>query len=95
MRSKNSQVLKNYKQLGIATLLAFGSCLLMISGSVVAPVAYGRLHAEGSATLASGEISHAEGVIKADISHAEGVIKADTSHVAQSLIYLPQVIRTH
>lgn len=80
MRSKNSQVLKNYKQLGIATLLAFGSCLLMISGSV----AYGRSHAEGSATLASGEISH-----------AEGVIKADTSHVAQSLIYLPQVIRTH
>ena len=68
MRSKNSQVLKNYKQLGIATLLAFGSCLLMISGSGVAPVAYGR--------------SHAEGVIKADISHAEGVIKADTSHVA-------------
>ena len=67
----------------------------MISGSVAAPVAYGRLHAEGSATLASGEISHAEGVIKADISHAEGVIKADTSHVAQSLIYLPQVIRTH
>jgi hypothetical protein len=68
--SKNSQVLKNYKQLSIATLLAFGSCLLMISGSAVAPVAYGR-------------------------SHAEGVIKADTSHVAQSLIYLPQVIRTH
>jgi hypothetical protein len=67
----------------------------MISGSVVAPVAYGRSHAEGPATLASGEISHAEGVIKADISHAEGVIKADTSHVAQSLIYLPQVIRTH
>ncbi|MGC1929183.1 MAG: hypothetical protein WA667_09430 [Candidatus Nitrosopolaris sp.] len=40
-------------------------------------------HAEGSATLASGEISH-----------AEGVVKADTSHVAQSLIYLPQIIRT-
>ena len=78
----------------------------MISGSAVVPVAYGRSHAEGSATLASGEISHAEGVIKADISHAEGVIKADishaegvikadTSHVAQSLILFPQVIRTH
>jgi hypothetical protein len=84
MINKNSQVQKNYKQLDIATLLAFGSCLLMISGSVVASVAYGRSHAEGSSTLASGEISH-----------AEGVIKADTSHVAQSLIYLPQVIRTH
>jgi hypothetical protein len=95
MRSKNSQVLKNDKQLSIATLLAFGSCLWMISGSAVVPVAYGRSLAEGSATLASGEISHAEGVIKADISHAEGVIKADTSHVAQSLIYLPQVIRIH
>ncbi len=81
MRSKNSQVQKNYKKLSIATLLAFGSCLFMISGSAVAPVAYSR--------------SHAEGVIKADVTHAEGVIKADTSHVTQSLIYLPQVIRTH
>jgi hypothetical protein len=84
MKSKNSQVQKNYKKLSIATLLAFGSCLLMISGSAVAPVAYSQSHAEGSATLASGEISH-----------AEGVIKADTSHVTQSLIYLPQIIRTH
>ena len=75
--------------------MAFGSCLLMISGSAVAPVAYSRSHAEGSATLASGEISHAEGVIKADMTHAEGVIKADTSLVTQTLIYLPQVIRTH
>ena len=92
---KNIQVLKNYRKLSIATLLAFGSCLLMISGSAVAPVAFSRSHAEGSATLASGEISHAEGDIKADITHAEGVIKADTSLVTQTLIYLPQVIRTH
>jgi hypothetical protein len=84
MRSKNSQVLKNYKQLSIATLLAFGSCILMISGSAVAPVAYGRSITDVETTLATGEISH-----------AEGVIKTDTSHVAQSLIYLPQVIRTH
>jgi hypothetical protein len=69
MRSKNSQVQKNYKKIKHRNIIG-----IWISQS----------HAEGSATLASGEISH-----------AEGVIKADTSHVTQSLIYLPQVIRTH
>jgi hypothetical protein len=88
---KNSQILK-YNQLRIVTLLAFGSCLLIISGSLVAPVAYGQSHPQDS--VVSGEISHANG-IKADLSQAETIIKADESHVTQSLIYLPQVIRTH
>ena len=88
MEHKNAQILK-YNQLRIATLLAFGSCLLTISGSLIAPVAYGRSH------VVSGEISHANGIVKADFSHAEAIIKADESHVSQSLIYLPQIIRTN
>ena len=48
-----------------------------------------------SVKIASWEISHADGLIKADISHSEEVVKAEASHVAQALIYLPQVIRTH
>jgi hypothetical protein len=89
---KNSQILK-YNQLRIVTLLAFGSCLLIISGSLVAPVAYGQSHPQDS--VVSCEISHANGIVKADLSHAEAIIKADESHVTQSMIYLPEVIRTH
>jgi hypothetical protein len=43
MTLKNSQILKNQKQLNIVTLLAFGSFLLIISGLAVASVAYGAL----------------------------------------------------
>ena len=91
---KNSQILK-YNQLRIATLLGFGSCLLIISGSFFAPLAYSQSHPQGSDSLVSGEVSHANGIVKTDLSHAEAIIKADESHVTQSLIYLPQVIRTH
>ncbi|MGA9154854.1 MAG: hypothetical protein WBZ36_30075, partial [Candidatus Nitrosopolaris sp.] len=31
--------------------------------------------------------------VHTDMSHAEQAINSDTSHVAQSLIYLPQIIR--
>jgi len=65
---KNSQILKNYKQLNIVTLLAFGSFLLIISGLAVASVAYGA--------FPSGEITKAENVVKADISHEQAVVKA-------------------
>jgi|GraSoiStandDraft_29_1057270.scaffolds.fasta_scaffold2621274_1 hypothetical protein len=72
MKSKNSRVLKNYKQLSVVTLLAFGSCLLLISGFGIASVAYGA--------FPSGEITNAENVVKADISHEKAVVKADISH---------------
>jgi hypothetical protein len=65
MTVKNS--LKNHKQLSIASLLAFGSCLL-ISASAIAPVVYGA--------FPSGEITNAENAVKADISHEQAVVKA-------------------
>jgi hypothetical protein len=64
MKSKNSQVLKNCKQLSVVTLLAFGSCLLIISGFGIASVAYGAF---------PGEITNAENIVKTDISHEQAV----------------------
>ena len=61
MKSKNNQGRKNYKQISVVTLLAFGACLLIISGFRVASVAYGAF--PGS------EITNAENIVKADISH--------------------------
>ena len=71
MKSKNSQVLKNYKQLSVVTLLAFGSCLLIISGFGIASVAYGAF---------PGEITNAENIVKTDISHEQAFVKAEISH---------------
>ncbi len=72
MKSENSRVPKNCKQLSVVTLLTFGSCLLIISGFGVASVAYGA--------FPSGGITNAENVVKADISHEKALAKADISH---------------
>jgi hypothetical protein len=72
MKSKNSQVLIKYKHFGVATFLAFGSFLLIISGFAVASVAYGA--------FPSSEITKAENVVKADKSYEQAVVKDDISH---------------
>jgi hypothetical protein len=72
MTVKKNQILKNYKQLNIITLLAFGSFLLIISGLAVASTAYGA--------FPSDEITNAENVVKNDISHEQAVVKNDISH---------------
>ncbi len=95
MECKHNQIIRNYNRLYVAILFAFGLWSLIISGSLVTSVVYGQMHKKESVKIASWEISHADGLIKADISHSEQVVKAETSHVAQALIYLPQVIRTH